>query len=68
MRRSMPLLLLLAATLPAQDRPPPEEELRTKLASPFLKKAAWITDYDAALASAKKRRKLIFGYFTTAGY
>ena len=59
------------APIPAQaqtPRPSPEEQLRAKLAEPFLKKANWLLDYDTALAQAKRRGKLIFGYFTTAGY
>ena len=63
--------IVVAATAAAQnrpqDRPSHEAALQTKLASPFLKKAPWFTDYDAALAAAKKRKTLIFGYFTTTG-
>ena len=81
MRRNLVFLLatLLAVTtalvaharIQAQtgaQRASPEEQLRTKLDEPFLKKAKWLTDYDQALTEAKRRRKLIFGYFTTAGY
>ncbi len=46
----------------------PEEQLQAKLASPFLKKASWHTNYDKARAAAADSGKLIFGYFTTAGY
>ncbi len=62
--------LLVAAVLPAQvdTRPSPEQALQAKLASPFLGKAPWLTDYDAALAAARQRHTLIFGYFTTANY
>ena len=63
--------MLLPALAPAQSAstdPTPEEQLRAKLASPFLEKASWHLDYDAALAAAARDRKLIFGYFTTAGY
>lgn len=35
-----------------------------KLAEPWLKKAAWITDYDQAKEEAKKSKKIIFAYFT----
>jgi hypothetical protein len=35
-----------------------------KLAKPFLKKATWLTDYDAALEAAKTSKKPIFAYFT----
>ena len=41
-----------------------EEKRDKKLASEFLKKAAWITDYDKAREEAKKSSKPIFGYFT----
>ena len=40
-------------------------ELRKKkLASAFLQKAAWQTDFDKAQALAKKTRQHIFVYFT----
>ena len=35
-----------------------------KLQAEWLKKAAWITDYDKALAEAKASGKPIFAYFT----
>ena len=41
-----------------------EEKRDKKLASEFLKKSAWLTDYDKALAESKKSGKPIFGYFT----
>ena len=41
-----------------------EEKRDKKLASEFLKKASWITDYDKALAESKKSGKAIFGYFS----
>ena len=41
-----------------------EEKRDKKLASAFLKKAAWTTDYDKALEESKKTGKPIFGYFT----
>jgi hypothetical protein len=41
-----------------------EEKRDKKLASAFLKKAAWITDYDKALEEAKKTGRPIFGYFS----
>jgi hypothetical protein len=41
-----------------------EEKKTKKLASEFLKKAAWTTDYDKAREEAKKAGKPIFGYFT----
>ena len=54
-------LLATASALQAQSL---EEKRDAKLKSEFLKKAAWTTDYDAALAEAKKTGKPIFGYFT----
>jgi hypothetical protein len=41
-----------------------EENRDKKLASEFLKKAAWTTDYDKALEESKKTGKPIFGYFS----
>jgi len=41
-----------------------EEKRDKKLASEFLKKAAWTTDYDKAREEAKKTAKPIFGYFS----
>ena len=41
-----------------------EEKRDKKLASEFLKKSAWTTDYDKALEEAKKTKKPIFGYFS----
>jgi hypothetical protein len=41
-----------------------EEKRDKKLASEFLRKAAWTTDYDKALEEAKKTGKPIFGYFS----
>lgn len=38
--------------------------LSKKLAEPWVKNAAWMTDYDAVKAAAKKRGQPIFGYFT----
>ncbi len=35
-----------------------------KLASEFLQKAKWMTDYDKARAEAKTSKKVIFAYFT----
>ena len=67
--RSLLLLPCLAALLPAQDPKPSQDELlAAELASPFLQKAPWLTDYDAALAAAKERHKLIFAYFTTVNH
>jgi len=41
-----------------------EEKRDKKLASEFLKKAAWTTDFDKALEESKKSGKPIFGYFS----
>lgn len=64
-------LALLGCRLLAQDpesQPTPEEQLAHKLASPFLKKATWIRDWDAARAESKRTGKLIFAYLTTAAH
>jgi hypothetical protein len=54
-------LLALAAVARGED------DLKTrfeaKLTKPFLKKVAWIQDYDAALAQARAMDKLVFAYF-----
>ncbi len=68
MHRTLIALFLVAASLPAQKRASPEVELKAKLNSPFLAKADWVLDYDKARAMAKKRKTLIFAYFTTSGY
>lgn len=39
-----------------------------KLESPFLKKAAWLTDYDAARAESARTGKPIFAYFTVSSF
>lgn len=59
--RTAVLVLLLASFASAQSF---EEKLAKKLESPFLKKAAWVLDYDAARAKAKAEKKPIFAYFT----
>ena len=59
--------LLLAGLADAQTDQTPEEQLQAKLASPFLQKASWHTNYDKAVAAATDSGKLSFGYFTTAG-
>jgi hypothetical protein len=63
------LAALLATLLPAQNRSQPDQDTlkqqRTeKLAKEVFKKAAWVADYDAARAQAKKENKLLFTYFT----
>lgn len=59
---SLGLLLGLASTALAQDTL--EQKRDKKLQLPFLKKAAWLTDYDKALEESKKKGKPIFAYFT----
>jgi len=58
-------LLLGAAPLAAQSA---DEELQarleTKLAEPFLKRAAWHVDYEEALVAAEESGKPRFIYFT----
>jgi len=55
----------LAGALHAQDSQEALAQKRDrKLQSAFLKKAAWIADYDKAREAAKKENKLIFAYFT----
>ena len=69
MHRSLVTLAIFAAAALAQDSKPSQDELLVaKLASPFLRKAPWLTDWDAALAAAKAQDRLIFGYFTTVNY
>ena len=55
---------LLALATAAQAQETLEQKRDKKLQSAFLKKAGWITDYDAAMAEAKKSGKPIFAYFT----
>ncbi len=64
----IPFCVLLATALAAQSRPAPADALASKLASPFLKHAPWLLEYEAALVAAAEREKLILGYFTTANY
>ena len=59
---SMAFLLGLAAAAGAQETM--EQKRDKKLALPFLKKAAWFTDYDKALEESKKSGKPVFAYFT----
>lgn len=62
----MMIPLLVAAAFALQDPTPEELVARRdeKLASPFLAKAAWRTDYDRAREEAKKSGRIIFAYFT----
>ena len=71
---SATLVVLLLAALgrgqqePTAPAPTPEQQLQAKLAQPFLARHDWSTDYEVARARAAAGGKLIFGYFTTAGY
>ena len=56
------LALLLSTAVVQEDSL--EARRDEKLRKPFLKKAAWITDYDQALAESLKQKKPIFAYFT----
>ncbi len=56
------LLVTIASAAGAQETL--EQKRDKKLQLPFLKKSAWTTDYDQALAESKKAKKAIFGYFT----
>lgn len=60
------LALLFPAFAPAGE--PSQDELKKKkeevLKDAFLKKAAWILDYDQALAEAKKTGKPVLAYFS----
>lgn len=52
---------VLTATVRAQDL---EARLEAKLAQPFVKNAAWVTDYEKALEESRRSGKLVFAYFT----
>jgi len=41
-----------------------EDLYQKKLEKDFFKNAAWVLDYDQALAKAKESKKLIFVYFS----
>ena len=56
------LLMLLALAATSQDTL--EARRDAKLASPFLKKAPWRTDYDEARRLARESKKPIFAFFT----
>ena len=57
-------LFAAAGDARAQDQETLKKNLEKKLESEFLKKTAWITDFDEAKAAAKKQGKNIFAYFT----
>lgn len=58
------LAALLSCPLPGQSQEDLKHRKEHKLASKFLEKAQWFTDYDAARAAARQRSQLIFSYFT----
>ncbi|MCC7065194.1 MAG: hypothetical protein IT456_20465 [Planctomycetes bacterium] len=71
MHRAFAAIVLLAAVAVAQDgntKPTQEQLLAAELASPFLQKAPWRTDWDDALAAAKAQKQMLFGYFTTVNH
>ena len=57
-------VFLLLCPGPARAESSLEEKLKKKLASAFLKNAAWELDYEAALRRAREQEKPIFAYFT----
>ena len=65
---SIPIRTINAPTAAGVAQEPTQDELKQKLADklarPFLQKASWTTDYDAARARAKAEKKLIFAHFT----
>ncbi len=64
--RGLGLGLALAMVLPAQQSDQDEMIARRdkKLAAEFLKRAAWLTDFDAAKEQAAEDDQLIFAYLT----
>lgn len=67
-RTILAALLVFIAPAFATAQGPSRDDLKKRkekvLQEPFLKKAPWITDYDKALAAAKKSGKPVFVYFT----
>lgn len=59
--RTSALLLALSALAAADEL---QERLDAKLKKDFVANAAWVLDYDEALARAKQEGKLVFAYFT----
>lgn len=59
--RTWACLLAFVAAAAAQDL---QANLDQKLAKPFFKNAAWITDFGEAKRKAKELQKPIFAYFT----
>jgi len=65
--RTWACLLAFVAAAAAQDSQDPralQANLDQKLAKPFFKNAAWITDFGEAKRKAKELQKPIFAYFT----
>ena len=62
--RTWAFLLAFAAAAAAQDARDLQASLDQKLAKPFFKNAAWITDFDEAKRKARELGKPIFAYFT----
>lgn len=60
-RLAAAVTLALGSTAFAQSL---EEKRDKKLALEFMKKSAWVTDYDKAREESKKSGKPIFAYFT----
>ncbi|MHC4133639.1 MAG: hypothetical protein ACYTDU_11270 [Planctomycetota bacterium] len=59
--RTWACLLALVVAAAAQDL---QANLDQKLAKPFVKNAAWITDFAEAKRKAKELQEPIFAYFT----
>lgn len=55
---------MLGALASAQSQDDLKKRKEKELQEPFLKKAAWLLDYDKAKEAAKKSGKPIFAYFT----
>ena len=61
---ALALVAAMAAPALAQEEAELKDKLEKKLAEPFLKKAPWVTDWEAARAESKKTGRPIFAYFT----
>ena len=65
---SSTVLPSLALPIAAQRTPPTPEQLeeryREELASPFVARGNWVTDYDLARQRARDEGRLIFAYFS----
>jgi hypothetical protein len=69
MHRVLCFVVLSTAAAIAQGAAPTQDELlAAELAAPFLQKAPWLTDWDAALEQAKRQQRPIFAYFTTVDH